>query len=115
MVFEVNLMKPEETIEQYLRTRAEQLGFLCYKFTSPGNNGVPDRILIGHGSTIFIETKAPGEKPRKLQEKVIERINNHGGIAMFVDNKNDIDTILEAIIEQENNRAKTSLKKVSSK
>ena len=107
-------MKPEETIEQYLRTRAEQLGFLCYKFTSPGNNGVPDRILIGHGSTFFVETKAPDEKPRKLQEKVIERINNHGGIAMIIDNKNDIDIILEAIIQQENT-GKKSRKKVSSK
>ena len=115
MVFEVNIMKPEETIEQYLRTRAEQLGFLCYKFTSPGNNGVPDRILIGHGTTFFVETKAPGEKPRKLQEKVIERINNHGGIAMVIDNKDDIDTILEAIIQQKNTRVKKSRKKVSSK
>lgn len=107
-------MKPESIIEEYLRQRAEALGFLCYKFTSPGNNGVPDRVLIGHGKTFFIETKAPGEKPRKLQERVIERINSHGGLALVADSKEDVDTILETIIAQETSRSKQSRKKVSS-
>lgn len=106
-------MKPEEEIEEYLRKQSEALGFLCFKFTSPGNNGVPDRVLIGHGKTFFIETKAPGEKPRKLQQKVIERINSHGGLALVADSKEAIDTILETIIAQETSRKKQSRKKVS--
>lgn len=107
-------MKPEEVIEEYLRKRAEALGFLCYKFTSPGNSGVPDRVLIGYGKTFFIETKAPGEKPRKLQERVIERINSHGGLAFVTDSKDGIDTILETIIRQENDRNEKMTEKVSS-
>ncbi len=104
------MMRPEETVETYLLKRAEELGFLCYKFTSPGNNGVPDRILVGHGVTFFIETKAPGGKPRKLQEKVINRINEHGGIALVAANKEEVDTILESMIKR-NTRRKTSHKK----
>lgn len=93
-------MKPEETVETHLRDRAEALGFLCYKFTSPGNNGVPDRILIGHGATIFVETKAPGGKPRKLQQKVIDKINAHGGTALVASTEEEVDKILETIIKQ---------------
>lgn len=99
-------MKPEETVETYLCNRAEELGFLCYKFTSPGNNGVPDRVLIGNGITFFVETKAPGGKPRKLQQKVIDRINTHGGIALVAASKEDVDTILETMIKQKTCRKK---------
>lgn len=93
-------MKPEETVETYLRNQAEKLGFLCYKFTSPGNNGVPDRILVGHGKTFFIETKAPGEVPRKLQQKVINKINTHGGQAFVAASKEAVDEILNTMMQE---------------
>ncbi len=93
--------KPEETVEGYLVTKAEQLGFLVYKFVSPGNNGVPDRVIIGHNATFFVETKAPGGRPRKQQQKVIDRINDHSGIAFVAASREDVDNILNAIIENE--------------
>lgn len=92
-------MKPEEAIESYLKRRGEELGFLVYKFVSPGNSGVPDRILIGHGKTFFVETKAPGEKPRKLQAKVIARINDYGGMAYVAASKEDVDTLLNIMMQ----------------
>ena len=52
----------ETEVETYLRKTANANNFLCYKFKSPGNNGVPDRVLIGHDMVFFVETKAPGEK-----------------------------------------------------
>jgi hypothetical protein len=92
-------MKPEEAIEGYLKRRGEELGFLVYKFVSPGNSGVPDRLLIGHGKTFFVETKAPGEKPRKLQARVIARINDHGGMAYVTASKEDVDTLLNIMLQ----------------
>lgn len=92
-------MKPEETVETYLRTQAEKLGFLCYKFVSPANDGVPDRILVGHGKTFFVETKAHGGKPRKLQAKVIARINEHGGLAFVAASKEAVDTLLNTMMQ----------------
>lgn len=97
-------MKPEAIVESYLCEQAEILGFLCYKFTSPGHNGVPDRILIGHGTTFFVETKAVGGKPRKLQRKVIARINDYGGIAFVASSKHDVDAIFEHILSQKTSR-----------
>lgn len=84
-------MGAESKVEKHLRTEAKKHGYLCYKFTSPGNNGVPDRVLIGHGETLFIETKAPGEEPRKLQLKVHERMRKHGATVLVIDTKEKVD------------------------
>ena len=59
----------EKTIEQKLTATVKQCGGICPKFTSPGFDGMPDRIvLLPHGRMAFVEVKAPGEKPRPLQE-----------------------------------------------
>lgn len=39
----------EQAIEQHLKKAVEAIGGLCWKFTSPGTAGVPDRICIHHG------------------------------------------------------------------
>lgn len=35
----------EKEIESYLRDRIRRIGGKAYKFVSPGNNGVPDRLV----------------------------------------------------------------------
>lgn len=90
--------KPEGTVESYLRKQANLHNYLCYKFVSPGNNGVPDRCLIGNGKTFFVETKAPGGKPRKLQEKVMEKMKNHGATVFVIDTKEKVDKLFDEIL-----------------
>lgn len=59
----------EKDIEQYFRRKCKARGWLCLKFVSPGNRGVPDRIVLaGFGVTFWVEFKKPGEKPTKLQQ-----------------------------------------------
>lgn len=36
----------ESYIESYLVRKVKEHGGLCYKFVSPGNPGVPDRLII---------------------------------------------------------------------
>jgi len=51
----------ESTIERHLRVQVEKHGGLCWKFTSPGLRGVPDRVVVPKdGQMFFVETKAPG-------------------------------------------------------
>ena len=58
----------EKTIEQKFVMAVKRVGGLALKFTSPGFDGVPDRIvLLPGGKVAFVEVKAPGEKPRPLQ------------------------------------------------
>jgi hypothetical protein len=55
-------------IESALVKRVKELNGLCEKFTSPGRRSVPDRIVTLPGNVvIFVEVKAPGKKPTKLQ------------------------------------------------
>ncbi len=89
--------KAEGKIETYLRNRCKSLGYLCDKFVSPSNDGVPDRICIGHGVVFFVETKAPGEKPRPLQEEVIKKYRMFGASVWVADTEERVDYILEQI------------------
>ena len=52
----------EKSIEEKLVAAVKAVGGVCWKFTSPGTSGVPDRIvLMPSGRIGFVEVKAPGE------------------------------------------------------
>lgn len=71
--------KRERDIEKWLRDKIRQMGGIAMKFTSPGNDGVPDRIAILPGGQVwFIELKKDGETPTKIQEWQIERLRKLG-------------------------------------
>lgn len=93
--------RTENSIEQYLVTQAEKENFLCPKFTSPGTDGVPDRILIGNGCILFVETKAPGESPRPLQEAVIRLFKQHGADVRVIDTKGQVDQLILELKEKQ--------------
>lgn len=87
-------MLREKEIEDYLRIRIKKLGGIAYKFTSPGNDGVPDRIiLLPEGKINFVELKAPGKKPSKLQKVQINRIKKLGYDVYVIDSKELVDKI----------------------
>lgn len=64
----------ESKIEKEVGQHAKALGWLGFKFSSPGNRGVPDRAYFRDGRTVLVEYKAPGKRPTKLQTRVIEEI-----------------------------------------
>lgn len=56
-------------MENRLIREVENLGGQALKFNS-SKRGMPDRIVLMPGGNItFVEMKAPGERPRPLQEK----------------------------------------------
>ena len=71
--------KRERDIEKWLREKIQQKGGIAMKFTSPGNDGVPDRIAILPGGQVwFIELKKDGGTPTKIQEWQMERLRKLG-------------------------------------
>ena len=69
----------EKQIEQVVCAYAKSRGLLAYKFTSPARRSVPDRLFLGpDGVSFFIEFKAPGNVPTKLQSREITRITALG-------------------------------------
>lgn len=88
----------ESIIEKQLVEEVKKRKGIAFKFVSPGFNGVPDRIvLLPYGHIGFVELKAPGEKMRKLQIQVKEKIERLGFSVYCVDNKEMIGGILDAI------------------
>jgi len=75
----------ESYIEKRVCAYAVLLGWVHYKFSSPGNRGVPDRILLRKGRIIFIEFKATGKKPTKLQYYIHKIIRKLGFKVYVVD------------------------------
>lgn len=72
-------MERERDIERWLRRKIESKGGVAMKFTSPGNDGVPDRIAILPGGQVwFIELKVSGEEPNAIQCWQIERLQKLG-------------------------------------
>ena len=85
----------ERDVERYLRERVKQLGGRAYKFVSPGNNGVPDRIvMLPGGKLFFVELKAPGKETTALEDAQIDRISKLGQDVFVVDSKEKVDNIL---------------------
>lgn len=80
----------ESQLEGKLARYAKSRGCLTYKFSSPANRGVPDRIFIGPtGAVLFLEVKAPGKKPTALQSKHLADINRNKCSAEWADNFED--------------------------
>ena len=58
----------ESEIEARLVRGVKALGGVAYKFVSPGNVGVPDRVVVlPGGRVIFVELKAEGGRLSPMQ------------------------------------------------
>lgn len=68
----------ESTIESHLRKGVERLGGMALKFVSPGNAGVPDRIVLLHGRVWFVELKTKTGRLTTLQRVIQQRIRDQG-------------------------------------
>lgn len=69
------MVDSEKRVEALLVSGVKQMGGLAYKFVSPGNSGVPDRIILMPGGKIyFVELKREGGQLTNLQKRQINRI-----------------------------------------
>lgn len=67
----------EKEIEKILVSEVKKLGGRAYKWVSPGNDGVPDRIVVLPGRpAIFVELKSDTGKLSALQQVQIQRLQD---------------------------------------
>lgn len=88
----------EKQIEQRLVKAVKARGGLCPKMVSPGTDGMPDRMVLLPDSHMgFVEVKAPGEKPRPLQQRRHEQLRKLGYKVSVLDDPEQIPPILDEI------------------
>lgn len=101
----------EKTIEDYLVERVKALGGEVRKVKWIGRRGAPDRLAMlperrtpldsldlmhkdDYPRTIWIELKAPGEKPKPHQAREHERMRKMGQRVEVVDSFERVDRVL---------------------
>lgn len=88
----------EKTIERKLTTDVRECGGIAVKLAATGISGMPDRlILLPGGRMAFVETKAPGKKPRALQEQRMLMLERIGFRCFVVDSVEKIREVLDAV------------------
>ena len=88
----------EKDIEKEFAARTKAMEGIAPKFTSPGFDGMPDRlVLLPQGRMGFVELKAPGRTPRPLQLARHRLLRQLGFKVYVIDEINQIDSVLEEI------------------
>lgn len=86
----------EKDIERILVTEVKKLGGRAYKWTSPGNSGVPDRIVIfPNQAPVFVELKTGTGRLTALQKVQISRLIDLGQDVRVLYGMDDVGRFLE--------------------
>lgn len=87
-------MKTEKDIENYLVDEAKKIGALVRKCQWVGHNHCPDRVIMTPWSTVWVEVKAPNQKPRAGQLREHERMRDAGQSVWVVDSIGKVNHLL---------------------
>lgn len=91
-------MAEESALESKLVRAVRKEGGMALKFVSPGLDGMPDRlVLIPTGRIGFVEVKAKGRKPRRLQEARHRQLRAMGFRVFVLDDEGQIGGIIDEI------------------
>ena len=89
----------ESKLEKRLVSEVKRIGGSAPKWTSPGNRGVPDRLVIlPGGRTIYVEMKAPGKPLEPLQFRWAKILRNMGHQVYKIDSNEDIDKFINEVM-----------------
>jgi len=84
----------EAYIERRVTELAKAKGWLSFKWVSPSQRGVPDRMYFKDGKLVLVEFKAPGKKPTPYQEAIHRRLLAAGVTVHVIDSVEDGEKLL---------------------
>ena len=88
----------EKQIEHKLVQAVKAEGGICPKLVSPGTDGMPDRmVLLPEAHIGFVEVKAPGQRPRAIQERRHKQLRELGFQVAVLDDPEQISGILKEV------------------
>jgi hypothetical protein len=87
----------ENKVEKYLDKQITALGGLTRKWTSPGRDGVPDRICIVQGRFFLVEVKTVDGKCSPTQLREHTRLSDAGADVRVVYGEQGVDVFIRDI------------------
>ena len=92
----------EKYIERKLVEAVKGRGGMCIKLLCDQLIGLPDRLCLFPGHKIaFVELKTTGQKPRKIQRFMHEKLRSLGFKVKVIDTVEDIPIFINNILSDE--------------
>ena len=88
----------ESEVERQIVKFAKDNDCLAFKFVSPGQRGVPDRLFLKDGKVLFLEIKQKGKAPTPIQEFQIRQIREQGIAAHWAGDVHTGNLLIDAIL-----------------
>lgn len=86
----------EKTVERMLVQGVKRMGGIAYKWVSPGNDGVPDRVVVLPGAVVdFVELKTKRGRLSAIQVRQHERLRKCGFNPITLYGPDDVEKYLQ--------------------
>ena len=98
------IMPNEEKITRQTRKYLEKIerahfpNFWFQKWADKFTSGLPDYHGVSYGIPFYIELKATGKVPRKLQRYILARIASAGGKTLATDNIDEVYQFISSVV-----------------
>lgn len=93
-------MQTEKSIEQYLVRCIKLLGGICIKLQNTGYNGIPDRLVLVDGKSIFVEMKAPDGRLSEVQKARHKQLKQLGFEVFVLWSYDQVDWFLQKVLHK---------------
>ena len=95
----MKVINSEKVIERKLAEAVKANGGMCIKLLCDNLLGLPDRmVLMPHGKIAFVELKTTGQKPRRIQVFMHEKLRALGFRVDVIDSVEDAINFVEDIM-----------------
>lgn len=88
----------EKQIESHLVKKVKEIGGVAYKFVSPANRGVADRIVcLPDGGVVFVELKSATGKLSPLQEQFAKDMQRLRQNYIMLNSREAVNAFIETV------------------
>ena len=95
-------VESEKVIERKLVEAVKANGGMCIKLLCDNLLGLPDRmVLMPHSKIVFVELKTTGQKPRRIQVFMHNKLRNLGFRVEVIDTIEGVNNFINSIKWQE--------------
>lgn len=99
IMYATKTIESEKTIERKLVEKMKACGGLCIKLLTYQFIGLPDRMcLFPNGKVVFVELKTTGEKPKKIQLSVHNKLRALGFRVEVIDTTEGVMNLVNEVV-----------------